>query len=339
MLGVCEGADKLYIGSGHNRASGLAMAAEPEAFKSTRDTTRILLAVIAVAIVVSVGVVGYIVYDNTKAHSVSASDIVEMDDQVTMNYIGRFSDGRVFDTSLFDIASNDAVYPKSLTFTMRDEGSYTPFDMVAGKYGAEGGTIKGFALGVIGLHVGDTKVIEVAPEDAYAVNPDMLKEIPITEHIAGTERLSESDFASLFKVDPTVNDRVDHYKWGWEVIVTELEFGYATYKHLPPVGETVYPFGDPSAVDPAGWPCFVESFDPTADDGVGEVIVRHQVTASDVYAVKGYGLGEQTFVISGFDAENETFEIHLSDPATGYNGEISGRALYFEVTIIAITKA
>ena len=70
------------------------MATEPEAVRSTRDPTRALLAVIAVAIVISVGVVGYIVYDNTKAHSVSTSDIVEMDDRVTMNYIGMFSEDR-----------------------------------------------------------------------------------------------------------------------------------------------------------------------------------------------------------------------------------------------------
>jgi hypothetical protein len=42
--------------------------------------------------------------------------------------------------------------------------------------------------------------------------------------------------------------------------------------------------------------------------------------------------------VSGYDSENETFEIHLSDPSIGYNGEISGRALYFEVTIISIAK-
>jgi FKBP-type peptidyl-prolyl cis-trans isomerase 2 len=338
VLGVSGEADKLYIGSGHNRDSGLAMATEPEAVRSTRDPTRALLAVIAVAIVISVGLVGYIVYDNTKSHSVSSSDIVEMDDRVTMDYIGTFSDGRVFDTSLLDIAMNDALYPKSLTFTMRDNESYAPFEMVAGKYGEEGGTIKGFALGVIGLHVGDTEVIEVAPEDAYAVNPAMLRTVPIHEHVNGTEMIPEDSFTSLFKIQPTVMDYVPHYKWGWDVLVLEVEFGYVTYKHYPTVGEIVYPFGDPYADDPAGWSCVVESFDSTTNDGAGEIVVRHEVTASDVYAVKGVAFDDQPFVVSGYDAENETFEIHLSDPSIGYNGEISGRALFFEVTIISVTK-
>lgn len=297
------------------------------------------MAVIAVAIVVSVGVIGYIVYDNTKVHSTAHSDIVEMDDTVTLNYIGMFSDGRVFDTSILDIATNDVLYPKSLTFTMRENDSYAPFDMVAGKYGAEGGTIKGFALGVIGLRVGDTKVIEVAPEDAYAVNPAMLETIPLTEHVNGTEMIGEATFTSLFKVEPTVMDYVPHYKWRWDVLVLKVEFGFVTYKHSPTVGETVYPFGDPNAEDPEGWPCVVESFDSSANDGAGEVVVRHDLTASDVYAVKGSTFDGQTAVVSGYDAENGTFEIHRSDSSIGYNGEISGRPLFFEVTIISVNKS
>ena len=307
---------------------------------SSRDTSRTLLVLTIAALIVSVGIIGYVVYDNTKSHFASTKDVIEMDDVVTMNYIGRFSNGLVFDTSLYDVAANDVLYPKSLTFTMRDNESYNPFEMTAGKYGVEGGTIKGFALGVIGLSVGDTEVIYVAPEDAYAANPDMIDTIPIVEPVNATETISESSFESLFKVDAVVMDHLPHFKWKWDVVVTNIEFGYVTFKHFPTVGETVYPFGDPlDAEDPAGWACTVESFDPLANDGVGEIVVRHDVSAEDVYAVKGEAFDDITFVISAFDAENETFDIHRSDLSIGYNGEVSGRALYFEVTIISVTKA
>ena len=181
-----------------------------------------------------------------------------MDDVVTMNYIGRFSNGLVFDTSLLEVAENDALYPKSLTYTMRENDSYTPFEMVAGKYGVEGGTIKGFALGVIGLSVGDTEEIYVAPEDAYAVNPEMIDTTPIVQLVNGTETIPEKTFETLFKINPVVMDHAPHYKWKWDVIITNIEFGLVTFKHAPTVGETVYPFGDPSdPEDPAGWPCAV----------------------------------------------------------------------------------
>ena len=332
--------DKLYIGSGHNRGSGLAMAGETEADRSQRDPTRVFLVLVAVAVVVSVGVVGYVVYDNSLEHSTGISDPIEMGDLVTLNYIGSFSSGRVFDTSLLDVATNDIVYPKSLTFSIRDNESYRPFDMTAGLYGAQGGTIKGFALGVLGLRVGDTQTIEVLPEDGYAVDPDMVESVDIVQHINATETMSETDFRSLFNIEPVVMDRVPHYLWTWDVLILEVGFNVVTYKNVPDVGQVVYPFGDPmDDEDPSGWACVVESYSPSANDGIGEVVVRHLVTEEDVYEVKGTLYTGQTFILSGYDAENGTLEIHRSNPETGYDGEISGRTLYFEVTIIAITPS
>ena len=315
------------------------MAIDAEMEGSPRNRGRALLVIVAVAIVLSAGLIGYVVYDNSLANKASASTVVEMGDSVYLDYIGRFSDGRVFDTSLLEIAEDDVLYPKSLTFTMRDNTSYQPLDMVAGKYGVEGGTIKGFALGVIGLSVGDTEVIHVAPEDAYAIDPAQLETLPLEEHVEATETLTEDDFSDLFKVDPVVMGHAPHYKWGWDVIVTEIEFGFVTFKHSPTIGEVVYPIGDPlDDDDPMGWPCTVESFDPTADGGVGEVVVRHDVTSDDVHAILGETHKGDQLVISSFDSDNETFEIHISNPEVGYNAEIAGRALFFEVTIINVAK-
>ncbi|UCE91380.1 MAG: FKBP-type peptidyl-prolyl cis-trans isomerase [Methanobacteriota archaeon] len=306
--------------------------------KPPKDRGRMLLVVVAVALVLSASAIGYVLYDNSLAHKASTPAVVEMNDGVVLDYTGRFSDGRVFDTSILEVAEDDVLYPKSLTFTMRDNTSYQPFNMVAGLYGEEGGTIKGFALGVIGLSAGDTKIIDVAPEDAYAVNPEQLETVPLEEHVVGTETMDDDEFSGLFKVDPVVMDHAPHYKWGWDVIVTEIDFGIVTFKHSPTVGEVVYPFGDPHDDDPMGWACVVESFDPEINDGAGEVVVRHEVSEDDVYAFLGETFEGEEFVISSFDSENETFEIHKSRPDVGYNAEIAGRALFFEVTIISVTK-
>jgi len=313
------------------------MAGETEASRSPRDPARVLFVLIVAAVVLSVGVVAYIVYDNTLGHSTSTSDPVEIGDLVTLNYIGTFSDGRVFDTSLLHIAADDVLYPKSLTFTQRDNDSYTPFDMTAGKYGVEGGTIKGFALGVLGLRIGDTHKIEVLPEDGYAVDPTMIETVDLVQHVNATETMSESSFKNLFNIEPVVMDRLPHYIWKWDVLVVEVSSGVVTFKSIPDVDQVVYPFGDPSdGEDPQGWVCTVESVDPLANGGVGEIVVRHQITEEDVYMIKGVLYSGQAFILSGVDEANGTFEVHKSNPEIGYNGEISGRTLYFEVTILNI---
>lgn len=295
---------------------------------------------VAAAVVVSVGVVGYVVYDNAQGHSTDISAPIEMGDVVTLDYTGSFSSGRVFDTSIWEIASDEVLYPKSLTFNLRDNTSYSPFDMTAGKYGAEGGTIKGFALGVLGLRIGDTATIEVLPEDGYAVDPSMVENVDVVQHINATETMPETNFRSLFSIEPVLMDRVPHFIWKWDVLILDVSYGVVTYKHVPDVGQVVYPFGDPTDdEDPNGWACVVESYSPSVNDGAGEVVVRHQVVEEDVYEVKGTLYTGQTFILSGYDATNGTIEIHRSNEETGYNGEISGRTLYFEVTIIDIYPA
>jgi FKBP-type peptidyl-prolyl cis-trans isomerase 2 len=58
----------------------------------------------------------------------------------------------------------------------------------------------------------------------------------------------------------------------------------------------------------------------------------------DVYNVKGVDSNGYTFVLSAYDSANETFRISYVDSTTGYNGEIAGRTLYFEVTIISVLQ-
>jgi len=303
----------------------------------SRDPLGLVLTVLTALVVVAVGLVGYVIYDNSLGSDASPSRAIELGDTVTMNYIGMFQDGRVFDTSIWDVAIDNAAYPKSLTYSIRTEDTYVPFDMEAGKYGESGGTIKGFALGVIGMILNERKVIVVAPEDGYAVNETMLEDVPVLEEIPIVQTITEDEYRQTFEGNPVEMAYVDHYKWGWECQIIEVQFGFVTFKNLPLVDDLVYPYGNPGDADsPAGWECTVESYDPSADDGVGRILVRHGLTEEDVYNVKGVEHDGTVFVVSALDSESGTFQIHRSDPETGYNGEISGRTLLFEVTIINI---
>lgn len=314
------------------------MAVEPEV-KEPRDTGSILFALIVAGIVVAAGAVAYVLYANSQRISGVQPYAVVAGDTVTLDYIGRFADGRIFDTSIWDVAKDDALYPKSLTFTLRSNDSYKAFSMEAGKYGV-GGTIKGFALGVIGLHVGDYELIEIAPEDAYPVNASMIASAKLTEIVPVKELYSVSGFKSYFNTEPLLLSTTAHYFWKWKVLVADISGDVVTVLNQPTVGSSVYPFGDPtSSTDPNGWEVRVISYDPGADEGVGRITVQNMVSAEDVYRVKGTDTAGNAFVISRYDADNGTFEIHRSDSSAGYNGEISGRALFFEVTIVKIEPA
>lgn len=302
-----------------------------------RDPLRIVISVLLALVVLAFGVIGYVIYDNLQG-SDRALTVVEDGDTVLMNYVGMFEDGRVFDTSVYEIAANDALYPKSFTFSLREEGSYEPFEMTAGLYGESGGTIKGFALGVIGMKLNQKSIIVVAPEDGYAVDPSMVETIDLLEEVPVVETLLETEFRSLFGVAPTLMGVLPHYKWGWDVLVTEVASGFVKLKSIPVIGETVTPYGDPDdADDPMGWRCVVESYDPSYDGGVGKIGVRHVLTEQDAYMRQGVDHLGTSFVLSAVDVVAGTFDIHKIDSETGYNGEIYGRTLLFEVTILEIS--
>ena len=304
--------------------------------KKKRDSKKMLLAIIIAGILLSVVAIGYVLVTGRGPSSVATTGGIANGDSVTMNYIGRLPDGSVFDTSLLDVAQDNGRYPKSLTFTLRSNESYTPFTMTAGNYGS-GGTIKGFALGVIGMHVNETKLIEVIPGDGYSVDPDMIRTIDIVQQVPATEVMTVQEFKNAFQTNPILMQTLPHFFWGWNVVVAFNDSGIVRIKHEPIVGQTVYPFGNPSgSTSPLGWPVVVESYDPNGLNGNGMTTVRHIISPSDVYNVKGTDSDGKSFILSAYNATAGTFQMHRSNSETGYNGELAGRTLFFEVTVVSI---
>jgi len=80
---------------------------------------------------------------------------IQVGDSVTVDYTGKLEDGTIFDSSL-------------------TEGR----EPLSAKLG-EGKLIKGFEDGLIGMSVGETKTIEIEPENAYgSYNELMIAEVP-----------------------------------------------------------------------------------------------------------------------------------------------------------------
>ncbi len=96
--------------------------------------------------------------------------VVEKGDKISVNYIGRLPDGKVFDTSIEKVAKeNDIFIP---------EKTYKPLNITVGK----GEVIKGFDAGVIGMKVGQTKTLTIPPEEGYGqVYPQLMQAIPVIQ--------------------------------------------------------------------------------------------------------------------------------------------------------------
>ena len=314
------------------------MESPPKSTKK-RDTGKIVMALLIAAIVISVGAISFVVYTNSQATRSLTLPAIKAGDTVMMNYIGRFADGRVFDTSILSVGLNNALYQKSLTYSARSNDSYAPFNMTAGNYG-QGGTIRGFALGVLGLHQGDHAILDVKPGDAYPVLSQYVLTIQLHQQISVLNFMTDLQFTTSFGTDPVVGQVYTHFFWGWDVRVVSDLGGVVIIRQDPTIGQILYPFGNPNnPANPGGWPVTVDSYDPSADGGNGLIVITHEVSLADVYEVKGLDIDGATFVLSAFNSTAGTFQISKSNSSTGYNGEIAGRELFFEVAILKVTSA
>lgn len=83
----------------------------------------------------------------TKSASGTLDDTVENGDSIEVHYVGTLEDGTLFDSS-------------------RERGQTLPFTVGAGQM------IPGFDAGVVGMKLGETKTLVLAPSEAYGERDD-----------------------------------------------------------------------------------------------------------------------------------------------------------------------
>ena len=94
-----------------------------------------------------------------KSTKVDKTSIVKKDSQVIVDYIGRLTDGTVFDTSVESIAKACGKYTPQRNYT-----DWLPFKVGAWEM------IAGFDTWVLGMSVGETKTINILSKDAYGAD-------------------------------------------------------------------------------------------------------------------------------------------------------------------------
>jgi peptidylprolyl isomerase len=97
-----------------------------------------------------------------------SSKKVENGNTISVDYVGKLEDGTVFDTSIKEAAVEAGIYNEMRT--------YEPLTFTVGA----GQMITGFDKGVVGMTVGDKRVLKIPPEEAYGeYDPELSRELPI----------------------------------------------------------------------------------------------------------------------------------------------------------------
>jgi FKBP-type peptidyl-prolyl cis-trans isomerase 2 len=97
----------------------------------------------------------------------NSSKEIEKGDTISVDYVGKLEDGTVFDTSEKETAIEAGVY--------NEKRDYRPLTFTVGA----GQMIKGFDEGVVGMKVGEEKILKIPPEDAYGeYKEEYVRELP-----------------------------------------------------------------------------------------------------------------------------------------------------------------
>jgi FKBP-type peptidyl-prolyl cis-trans isomerase 2 len=294
---------------------------------------RILFAILVALVLIAAGGGAALLYEYNKPKSAHTILTVQVGDNVTVNYIGAFGSGaqagRVFDTSIYSVATQNISYPKSLEYQSRGPPSaYSPLGVHVGPSGSYtiggvtfGPVVTGFWQGLIGLPVNQTRTIDIPPSLAYgAMNSSCLLSAPLVERVATFSSVSASDFSTLFpNVTATVGVVFSDPTFGWNDTVFAVNSTSVVVQALASVGQTALPNGLPFSVS---------SVNSTT------IVLSSQLTPSDAGLVLGHvsgnGLcGTTKFIVSAVNLATETF-------TENFNAEVKGETLDFTVTVVQI---
>ncbi len=292
------------------------------------------------ALIVLVVVLAVVVYQawmlGLEAAPIQAPEVVERTDTIEFDYIGNFEDGRVFGTSVKSVADDDVSYPKSLHYTYPADGTFNPVLSTIGGGFVEPGAApflgmenKGKALesAILGMRVGETRVVALQPEEAYGMtNVSLLETRTLVETVPQYEEMSTITYSQRFSEEgpPFEGKSLKDPFWGWDVYVYYLNRtnDLVIIRHNPTAGMVVTPYSH--------WNTLVEDVDSAANEGLGEIRVRHQLSPEDADRVLGQSIHEK-FIVTSVDPEAGTF-------VADFNDERAGKVLYLRITLLSISK-
>ncbi|HEY3420065.1 MAG TPA: FKBP-type peptidyl-prolyl cis-trans isomerase [Methanomassiliicoccales archaeon] len=241
---------------------------------------------------------------------------------VKVDYVGKLPDGRVFDTSLASVA-NDASVPKSLSFVLRSNSSYSPLSFTVGS----GSLIAGFNNAVIGMKIGETKTVTIPPSEAYGnLVLSKVTNFNLTETKNVYENMSFSQFITKYSVTAvagmTVTDPV--YKWPVKVLLANSDADIVRIQNSPVQGQSYLIYSN-TAQKATGWNITVTSVNPSISFA-GQIVLVHDITDLDAGRILGVDLKGTAFIL-------DNVNISAGTASRNTNSELVGKTLTFTIIL------
>jgi len=290
-----------------------------------------VLLILIVVVLVAGGVGAGVLYVVTQPKGGGGPPTAQLGDNLTVNYIGMFGGtpqvGRVFDTSLYSVATNNASYPKSLEFALRGGPStYTP--LAVNNLGPSSGLIGGFWQGLLNLPLNQTRIvtIPVGPSGYWPVNQSCLVSEPLVYSIPTVRSYTPTAFSGLFPgIQPTTGLTFPDPTYFWADTILSQNATAVVVENLPTVGYTSSPFG---------WGVTVTNVSATSIQLTNDLspasaglVLGHSQTGMDC----GSTTPKTQFIVSSVDLATGTF-------TENYNPETVGATLVFYMTIVTLSK-
>jgi FKBP-type peptidyl-prolyl cis-trans isomerase 2 len=298
------------------------------------DDEQLCILTIVAGIVLMLGLVGYTIYDTEIVQKKddkekdTTPDIAAEGDSVSVDYVGRFTNGVVFDTSLGSVARNSSI-EKSNGFMIRPT-----YDDLTFKIGS-GQMIKGFESSVIGKQVGQTYTISVSPEQGYGIaNRSLIYTIDSTITMPLVQKIDIAVFISVFPMVDLNNDtRFNHPLWGWPADVIDHDETSVTIRNLPTYDSTIKVFPwNTTVVDVSTQRNVIK-----LQNHVEEITKTTRVDITSLNKLDPAWFAKANGITAnkepaGFVSYSGGFIV------LDFNKEVAGRTLIFEITINSITR-
>ncbi|NIO22857.1 MAG: hypothetical protein GTN38_02415 [Candidatus Aenigmarchaeota archaeon] len=248
---------------------------EMEIKKEIEKQSRGIPFLYAVIIFIIIAVIGaFLIF------SAPETAVVKKGDLVLVRYTGELQDGTTFDSGNF-------------TFN-------------AGM----GQAISGFDLAVLGMAEGETKRIEIPPEDAYGeYNPDLIMDLPLTQEFNITLETTLEVFNLTFGEPPVIDRTYRVEGMEWPIRVVNIQDSNVTLRQEVEDGQLLYLSYGTSVVNIVG-DTMIITLTPRIGGVVTTILGNGRITS-----------------------ENGT---HMT---LDFNHELAGKNLIFTVTVLKVLSA
>lgn len=264
---------------------------------------------------------------------------VKNGDNISVDYVGSFQDGKVFDTSIESVAkANNLSNPNA---------QYEPLNFTVGKRSV----IEGFDEGVIGMKVGDTRTLTIPPEKGYPVDPSriqvspIIQEIPATSVIPRVLEVPKSQFEQVFGPNRSVGDTVTIPDTNINVTITNMT-SEISLKYNLIVGSNIWDSRTP-------WNETVIKIDDK------NITVKPKITKNEIIQFQGAPFNttvidvndtnitlrnnripDKRITVPGMFGQMVDMKISFNETSIimDQNSEVAGKTLIFNVTLRSIDK-